>query len=103
VPMFFTRRKPDNIAGTNLLDAYAFALHPAATSCDDQCLAQRMCVPRRPSTGFKVTLAQRTRAGSGVSTKGSILTLPVNQSAGPFVELCEPTRFISICFSYFET
>src|SRR5437588_12735121 len=34
--------------------------------------------------GSNVTLAPRTRAGSGASNSGSIRTLPVNQSAGPF-------------------
>jgi hypothetical protein len=48
------------------------------------------------ATGSNVTLAQRTRAGSGASNNGSIRTVPVNQSADPFVELCEPALFISI-------
>src|SRR3989442_9651176 len=46
--------------------------------------------------GSNVTLAPRTRAGSGASNNGSIRTLPVNQSAGPLLELCEPDLFISI-------
>src|SRR6266536_1699783 len=40
--------------------------------------------------GSNVTLAQRTRAGSGASNSGSMRTLPVNHSAGPFVEACDP-------------
>src|SRR5580765_1245942 len=46
--------------------------------------------------GSKVTLAPRTLAGSGASNSGSIRTVPVKYSAGPFPELCEPARFISI-------
>src|SRR5207302_5550912 len=47
--------------------------------------------------GSKVTLAPATRAGSGASNSGSIRTVPVNQSAGPFPEGREPTRLMSIC------
>src|ERR1700731_3783483 len=43
----------------------------------------------------KVTLAQRTRAGSGASNNGSILTFPVNQSFGPFAEGWVPDLLIS--------
>src|SRR6266404_7175963 len=46
--------------------------------------------------GSNVTLAPRTRAGSGASNSGSIRTVPVNQSAGPFVEGCEADLLISI-------
>src|SRR5439155_14929947 len=46
--------------------------------------------------GSNVTLALATRAGSGAWNRGSIRTAPVNQSAGPFVEFCEPDLFISI-------
>jgi len=43
-----------------------------------------------------VTLALRTRAGSGASNNGSMRTLPVKYSAGPLLELCEPGLLISI-------
>ena len=46
--------------------------------------------------GSNVTLAPRTRAGSGGSNSGSIRTVPVNQSAGPLPEGCEPLRLISM-------
>src|SRR5262252_5644792 len=55
------------------------------------CVCQAVRAP-----GSKVTLAPRTCAGSGGSNNGSIRTLPVNQSAGPLVELCEPTLLISM-------
>src|SRR6266487_5999217 len=57
------------------------------------CVCQAVRAP-----GSNVTLAQRTRAGSGASNSGPIRTVPVNQSAGPFVEACEPDFFISILF-----
>src|SRR6266566_4594621 len=55
------------------------------------CVCQAVRAP-----GSNVTLAQATRAGSGAWNRGSIRTVPVNQSAGPFVEVCEPDLFISI-------
>src|SRR5881398_2651254 len=55
------------------------------------CVCQAVRAP-----GSNVTLAPRTRAGSGAWNRGSIRTVPVNQSAGPLVEFCEPDRLISI-------
>src|SRR5579872_6432570 len=46
--------------------------------------------------GSNVTLAPRTRAGSGASNRGSIRTLPVKYSAGPLPDGCEPLLLISI-------
>ena len=46
--------------------------------------------------GSKVTLAPTTRAGAGGLNSGSIRTVPVNYSAGPLPEGCEPLRLISI-------
>src|SRR6266496_6023532 len=59
--------------------------------CPSGCVCQAVRAP-----GSNVTLAPRTRAGSGASNSGSIRTLPVNQSADPVVELCERTLLISI-------
>src|SRR5579871_3407454 len=46
--------------------------------------------------GSKVTDAPCPRAGSAAWNKGSIRTDPVNQSADPLREGCEPLRLISI-------
>src|SRR6266568_8939626 len=43
--------------------------------------------------GSKVTLAPRTRAGAGASNNGSMRTVPVNQSAGPLPDGCDPALF----------
>jgi hypothetical protein len=43
-----------------------------------------------------VTIAPATRAGSVPLNGESIRTVPVNQSAGPLLEGCEPLRLISI-------
>src|SRR6266481_819304 len=55
------------------------------------CVCQAVRAP-----GSKVTLAPRTRAGSGASNSGSMRTVPVKYSAGPVLELCEPFFLISI-------
>src|SRR6266850_5353072 len=55
------------------------------------CVCQAVRAP-----GSNVTLAPVTRAGSGASNSGSMRTLPVNQSAGPWPDGCEPLRLISI-------
>src|SRR5437763_9539951 len=66
---------------------------PAVTSsvCPSGCVCHAV---RAPSSN--VTLAPRTRAGSGASNNGSIRTLPVNQSAGPLFEGCDPFLLISM-------
>src|ERR1700738_3419723 len=46
--------------------------------------------------GSKVTLAQDTRDSAGGAFNGSIRTLPVNHSAGPLIEGCDPGRLSSI-------
>src|SRR5439155_21836571 len=55
------------------------------------CVCQAVRAP-----GSNVTLAQRTRAGSGASNSGSMRTVPVNQSAGPLFEGCDPFLLISM-------
>src|SRR5262249_60626159 len=45
VPVLLPRRKPDHIAGPDLLDRPALALRPAASGRDDQGLAERMGMP----------------------------------------------------------
>src|SRR5215207_3997173 len=53
VPVLYPRREPDHVAGTDLLDRPALALHPAAAGRDDQGLAERVRVPRRPRAGLE--------------------------------------------------
>ena len=85
MPMFLLRPKPDHITWPDFLDRTALALNPPKTRRDDQRL-----------TEWNVTLAPRTRAGSGAWNSASIRTVPVKYSAGPLLELCEPDLFISI-------
>src|SRR5580704_13631564 len=46
--------------------------------------------------GSKVTLAPLARAGAGAANSGSMRTVPVNQSAGPLPEDCDPLRLMSM-------
>src|SRR5438270_1615495 len=46
--------------------------------------------------GSKVTLAPDARAGSFAWNNGSTRTVPVNQSAGPLLEDCDPHFLISM-------
>src|SRR6266568_8741536 len=46
--------------------------------------------------GSNVTLAPRTRAGSGAWNNGSMRTVPVKYSSGPLPEGCEPLLLSSI-------
>src|SRR5438105_8432233 len=46
--------------------------------------------------GSNVTLAPPARAGAGALYKGSTRTVPVNHSAGPWLEGCVPTRLMSM-------
>src|SRR5207245_5058042 len=48
--------------------------------------------------GSNVTLAPRVRAGSGASNSGSMRTLPVKYSPGPFPDGWEPLCLMSIVF-----
>jgi hypothetical protein len=50
MPMLLARQEPDHIAGMDLFNRTALALHPTATRCDYEDLTQRMGVPRGAST-----------------------------------------------------
>src|SRR2546425_10846071 len=96
VPMLLTRRNPDHVTGPNLLERPSPAPREAAANRHDQGLAQRVRVHAVRAPGSNVTLAPSTRAGLGASNRGSIRTVPVNHSAGPLPEGCEPLRLMSI-------
>jgi len=53
MPVLLSRRKPDHIAGMDLLNRTALALHPTATDSDNEGLAKRMSMPCGSSTGFE--------------------------------------------------
>src|SRR3954469_17696719 len=55
--------------------------------CPSGCVCQAVRAP-----GSNVTLAQDMRDGSGALLSGSMRTLPVKYSDGPFCEGCDPAR-----------
>ena len=58
MPMFFVRRKPNNIAWPDFFNTSAFALGPAETGGDNQRLAERMRMPG----GARTRLERHSRA-----------------------------------------
>lgn len=65
VPMAFTRREPDDVAGADLLDGTAFALHATEARCDDQRLAERMGVPGGAGAGLEGDAGASRACGAG--------------------------------------
>src|SRR3954468_20482789 len=53
VPVLLARREPDHVARPDLLDWASPALRQAAASGHNQCLAERMGVPRRSGAGLE--------------------------------------------------
>lgn len=53
MPVFLTRRYPDDITWPNVLDLTAPLLNPARARRHDQRLAQRVGVPCAPSAGLE--------------------------------------------------
>ena len=49
MPMLHARRKPDDIAGMDLLNRATLALRPTTTGGDNQGLAERVGMPRGAS------------------------------------------------------
>ena len=92
--MLFVRPELHDITGTDFLDRSALALHAASASRDDKRLTYRMRMPGRPAPGSNVTVAAAARDGAFAENSGSMRTAPVNQSAGPLLEGCDPTRVI---------
>src|SRR4051794_36961904 len=59
--------------------------------CPSGCVCQAV-----RAAGSNVTLPADVRAGAWAWNSGSTRTVPVNQSADPLLEGCEPTRVISM-------
>src|SRR6266478_4858539 len=70
---------------------------PAVTIrvCPSGCVCHAVRAP-----GSNVTLAPDARAGACAWNNGSMRTVPVNQSAGPLLDGCEPFCLISILSSF---
>ena len=70
VPVLLARLEPDYVAGTDFLDGAALALHPAATACHDEGLAERMRMPGGPGAGFKRHQGHTDAGGLGWIVQG---------------------------------
>src|SRR5678810_626443 len=90
MPVLLAGRNPDDVARPNVLDRPTPSLGAAHSGCHDQGLAKRVRVPGRPGAGLE------RDARSGASNSRSLRTVPVNHSAGPLADGCEPLRLISI-------
>src|SRR6187200_2616942 len=53
MPVFFTRRNPDRVAGTDFAYRAAPGLHTANTRGDKKCLSERMGMPGRTGARFE--------------------------------------------------
>lgn len=53
VPVFDTRREPDHVTRTNLLNRAVLLLHPAATKRNDERLSEWVRMPDSAGSGFK--------------------------------------------------
>jgi hypothetical protein len=95
VPVPFAGPEPNNVTGPDLFDRSALALHASATRGDDQRLPKRMRVPGGAGARFE----RDDRAADArrcVPLKPRIdPEEPVNQSAGPLADGCDPVLVIS--------
>src|SRR6266513_333447 len=64
------------------------------------------CTHPQPAVTISVwpsgCVCHAVRAGAPAANRGSIRTVPVNQSAGPLVDGCEPARLMSM-FQFLPT
>src|SRR6266550_1295477 len=98
MPVLLARRAPDDVARSNHFDRTTPALHEPVAGRDDQGLTSGWVCHAVRAHGSNVTLAPRVRAGSGASNSGSMRTLPVKYSPGPFPDGWEPLCLMSIVF-----
>ncbi len=97
MPVLLAGREPDHITGPDLLDRSPFALSPAAAGRDDEGLTQRMGMPCSSRAGLESDAGALPRVPDRApETSGSMRTVPVNHSAGPLPEGCEPILLMSI-------
>src|SRR6478672_7155403 len=93
----YSRRLHRHLA-PRLVLRVADLLHPFDVLAIERLLDGDVCHggARRCAPGSNVTALPAARAGATAEYSGSMRTMPVNQSAGPFADGCEPLRLISI-------
>jgi hypothetical protein len=98
----FSPGEPDHIAGMDLLDWPSLALHPTTAGCDNQGLTERMNMPCGASTGLEGHVCTASAGGLVRLEERSRRTVPVNHSADPLRDGCEPVLLISILNFFVE-
>ena len=96
VPVFFTGRKPDHVAGVDFLNRTVPALHPTTTGGDNQGLPQRVGVPRCASARLESDAGTAHAARFGGVKQGINPYRTGKPVGGPLAEGCEPILLISI-------
>ena len=96
VPMLFSGRDKDRIAGPDFTRGSAPHLHPAKAGNHVQCLSEGWLCHAVRARGSNRTKAPLIRAGAGASMIGSCQTVPVNESAGIRRDGIEPNGLISM-------
>lgn len=94
--MLFAWREPDDVAWPDFLSRPVPALHASETRCHDERLSERVCVPRRPRTGFERDSRARDACGSGRLKQRIDANCSSEVVARSLVDACEPARVISI-------
>ena len=96
MPVLLAWRNPYDISRPDLLDGPAPPLCASNAGRHDQRLTERVRVPCRAGAGLEGDARTGSASRNGRVEQGSIRTVPVNHSAGPFAEGCEPLRLISM-------
>ncbi|ORC03822.1 hypothetical protein B1T48_23880 [Mycobacterium persicum] len=70
MPVFDSRRRPDHIAGIDVLPNAALLLHPAGDGGDNQCLPGRMSAPYTAGTRGEGELGATAAGAAGARGQG---------------------------------
>ena len=96
MPVLLAGREPDDVARPDFFDRPTLALHPTYAGGHDQRLPEGMRVPRGACLGFEGDAGTAHARRFRCLEKRVDANAPVNHSAGPLLEACEPHRLISM-------
>jgi hypothetical protein len=92
MPMLHARRNPHDIAGFDFLDRTIPMLDEAGSRCDDQRLAEGMCMPGGARAGLEGRDASADAGRRGAWNRESTRTAPMKLLAEPALDGCDPAR-----------
>src|SRR3954469_18681064 len=98
MPVLFTRRKPDDVTRSDLLDRSTPALGASGTGGDDQRLPERMRVPR----GARAGLERHGRAGGASRSRSLKQRIDTDSAGEPFTRTLSG-RLRTNAFDFHET